>query len=326
MKLIDRYQRSISYLRLSVTDRCNLHCRYCMPAAGPDLSPTDELLTREELVRLTSIFLGLGIDKLRITGGEPFMRENLLDLLREVLDLPGLQALHITTNGIDVAPLVPALRDIGISGVNLSLDTLDRQTFSEITGRDSLDAVLDTLHALLAHAIPVKINTVTLGEWNTDELGRMARLACDLPVEVRFIEEMPLIGITRGSTVHWDQERILNRITSELGDLRSLPDEGGTARRFTLPGYAGTIGIIAGHTRSFCRTCDRIRVNASGLMKTCLYGHDVLDLREMLRSGLDDDTVGAAVSGQVIDRSADGYAADSRCGVRATDRMSSIGG
>ena len=326
MTLIDRFQRSISYLRLSVTDRCNLRCRYCRPASGPELQPHRELLTRQELVRLTGIFLDLGIRKVRVTGGEPFMRQDVLDLLGEVSDLPGLESLHITTNGLGVASHIRALRDIGIAGVNLSLDTLDRRTFEKITGRDGLYDVLETFHALLDHDLPVKINTVVLGEWNSDEIGLMAQMACDHQVEVRFIEEMPLIGIARASTVHWDQERILDRLTSELGTLQPLPSNGGTARRFTLPGFTGTIGIIAGHSRSFCPTCERIRVNASGLMKTCLYGPDALDLKQMLRDGVEDDTIGAVVCEQVLNRSSDGFEAHAGCGFQTSERMSSIGG
>jgi len=307
MTLTDRHQRSITYLRLSVTDRCNLRCRYCMPPEGVDLVPRDELLTLEELRRLTRIFLGLGIRKLRITGGEPFLRKGLPDFLHEIRALPGLETLHLTSNGIGVAPLVPALREIGVDGINLSLDTLDRETFETITGQDVLDEVIETFHALLDHGIPVKINTVVLGEWNTDEIGRMAGLAREHPVEVRFIEEMPLIGMARPSTVSWDQEQIIRRLTAELGILHPLPDTGGTARRFTLPGFTGAIGVIAGHSRSFCTTCDRIRINATGLMKTCLYGPAVLDLRGLLREGLSDEEIGVAVTGRVSERSADGH-------------------
>lgn len=324
--LVDHFQRSITYLRLSVTDRCNLRCRYCMPLAGPALKPREELLTWEELIRLAGIFLGLGVRKLRVTGGEPFMRKGLLNFLREAHDLPGLESLHITTNGMGVAPLVPALRDIGVAGVNLSLDTLDRHTFETITGRDGLDDVLETFHALLDHDLPVKINTVVLGEWNADEIARMARLARDYPVEVRFIEEMPLIGIARSSTIHWDRNRILDRLTSELGTLQPLPANGGTACRFTVAGFTGTIGVIAGHTRSFCSTCNRIRITASGLMKTCLYGCDVLNLRQMLRDSGDENAIQTAVTERVLNRSSDGFAAHSRCGFQTSDCMSSIGG
>jgi len=324
--LVDRHQRSITYLRLSVTDRCNLRCRYCMPPAGVELVPRSELLTWEELHRLTRIFLGLGIRKLRVTGGEPFLRKGLPEFLREIRDLPGLETLHLTSNGIGVAPLVPILDTIGVNGVNLSLDTLDRETFGTITGRDGLTEVMETFHTLLAHNIPVKINMVVLGEWNSDEIIPMAGLARDLPVEVRFIEEMPLIGRTRPAAVAWDQERIIRRLTTELGALQPLPYSGGTARRFTRPGFQGTIGVIAGHSRSFCATCDRIRVNATGLMKTCLYGPAVLDLRELLRGDRSDEEIGTAVSGRVSERAADGHESYSRCGFRTSDCMSSIGG
>ncbi len=326
MTLTDRFQRSITYLRLSVTDRCNLRCRYCMPLEGVELVSREELLTWEELRRLTDIFIGLGIRKLRVTGGEPFLRKDLPDFLREIRNRPDLETLHLTSNGIGVAHLVPTLREIGIDGVNLSLDTLERSTFETITGRDGLEDVLETFHALLAHDIPVKINTVALGEWNSDEIGRMARLARDHRVEVRFIEEMPLIGMARSSTIPWDQERILQRLTSELGPLLPLPVTGGTTRRFAVAGFTGTIGVIAGHSRSFCAACDRIRINATGLMKTCLYGSTVLDLKEMLREGRDDGEIGAAVAERVANRSADGFESFARRGRRTSDCMSSIGG
>jgi cyclic pyranopterin phosphate synthase len=326
MRLVDPLGRSITYLRLSVTDRCNLRCRYCMPPGGIDLQPREALLTLEELLHLSGIFTRLGIRKIRITGGEPFCRKGVLDFLMDIRALPGLDTLHLTSNGVGIAPLVPTLRTIGVDGVNLSLDTLDRDTFKAITGRDALDEVMETFHALLDHGIPVKINTVVLGEWNTGELGRLAALARHYPVEVRFIEEMPLIGQIRSSTIPWDRDRILARLTSQLGELQPLPAVGGTARRFTIPGHAGTVGIIAGHSRSFCAACDRIRINARGFMKTCLYGPAALDLRKMLREHRNEEAIARAVIEQIADRSADGFEAHARCGFRSSDCMPSIGG
>ena len=197
--LVDNHGRTINYLRLAVTDRCNLRCFYCMPEEGIEWMPRKEILTYEEIVRLCSLLVKMGIEKIRITGGEPFVRRDLMQLLSSLSKLSGLKELTITTNGVLTAPLVPELKKLGIRSVNLSLDTLDRNRFFAITKRDELPRVLDTLDALLQHGFDVKLNAVVMGEKNSQDILPLVELTKDLPLSVRFIEEMPFNG---GDDIH----------------------------------------------------------------------------------------------------------------------------
>jgi molybdenum cofactor biosynthesis enzyme MoaA len=190
--LYDQHGRPLEYLRLAVTDRCNLRCFYCMPEQGIQYLPKQQLLTYEEMLRLTSVLAGLGVRKVRLTGGEPFVRRDLMAFIERLTAVPGLNDISLTTNGVLTAPHVPALARLGIRSVNLSLDTLDRARFERITRRDELPRVLDTLHALLATDIQVKINAVVMDGQNIEDLIPLAELTRELPVDVRFIEEMPL--------------------------------------------------------------------------------------------------------------------------------------
>ena len=199
--LHDNHNRPVNYLRLAVTDRCNLRCFYCMPEEGIEYMPKQELMSYEEMLRIVRMLVGLGIQKLRITGGEPFIRRDMMDFLGEMSRLEGLEQIHITTNGVVTAPLVPALKKLGIRSVNLSLDTLDRQLFHEITRRDDFDKVMKTFEALLTHGITTKINAVIIEGKNNNELLPLAMLTKDHPVGVRFIEEMPF----NGGEAHYDQ-------------------------------------------------------------------------------------------------------------------------
>ena len=324
--LTDAFRRQITYLRLSVTDRCNLRCRYCMPATGIPAKSRKELLTWEELARLTRVFLDLGIRKLRITGGEPFMRKGLLDFLNTIRRFEALQELHLTTNGVDAAPHIPRLCEIGISGINLSLDTLNRLKFEDITGHDRLDEVLTTLNTLLEHRIPLKINTVVKAGFNTDELIEIARLAESHPVEVRFIEEMPLIGTGESDCPPWDSDQIMAILRTGLTELIPLPRSNSTAKRFAVQGFAGRIGIISGHSRTFCSECNRTRVTASGFLQTCLYSHRELDLKRLIRSGASDNQLVQLIRKRIRERAADGFVAYRNRGHIPAESMVSIGG
>ncbi len=324
--LTDAFGRQITYLRLSVTDRCNLHCRYCMPATGIPRKSSKELLTWEELIRLTRIFLDLGIKKVRITGGEPFMRKGLLDFLDTIRRFKTLQELHLTTNGVAAAPHIQQLHEIGISGINLSLDTLSRSKFEEITGSDRLKEVLTTFNTLLEYGIPLKINTVVKAGFNTDELLDIARLAESHPVEVRFIEEMPLIGTGESEYPQWDSGKIMALLRTGLTELMPLPRSSSTAKRFAVRGFAGRIGIIAGHSRTFCSECNRTRVTASGFLQTCLYSQGELNLKRLIRSGASDDQLIQLIRKRIRERAADGFVAYRNRGHIPAESMVSIGG
>ncbi|MGV3502402.1 MAG: GTP 3',8-cyclase MoaA [Adhaeribacter sp.] len=329
-QIIDNHGRPITYLRLAVTDRCNLRCFYCMPEEGIAYLPKQELLSYEEMERLLQVTARMGVSKIRITGGEPFLRKDLMPFLHRVKAIEGIEEIHITTNGVLTLPHVPELKALGIKSVNLSLDTLDRDRFFRITRRDELGKVMDTFHALLAHDIPVKINAVVMEGQNTQDIVPLARLAEQFPVAVRFIEEMPFNGVGNNHpTLTWNYKRILDELKTAFPGLhRSEKELFATSENFRIPGHAGSLGIIAAYSRTFCGTCNRIRVTAQGGLKTCLYGNDVLNVRDVLRSGASDEELAAALREVFGRRAKDGYEAEanSHLIMPGFASMSTIGG
>jgi cyclic pyranopterin phosphate synthase len=297
-----------------------------MPAEGIELKQRSEIFTWEELIRLVEIFVEIGIKKLRITGGEPFQREGLLPFLQRVRAISGLESIHITTNGVRVAPFVSQLSEIGISSINLSLDTLDRHRFVHMTRRDVLDEVLATMNALLKNSVPLKINMVVIEEFNSDEIIAMTQLAKDHPVEVRFIEEMPFHRLEKITSSDWNVQRLLHLLRSSYPDMNLLSTPNSTAQCFAVPGFVGRIGVIAAHSRSFCSSCNRIRVAASGQLKTCLYDKGVLNLKSMLRSGASNGQIQTAIKNCIRDRFVDGFEAYAKRGQQGTESMMAIGG
>lgn len=325
--IFDNHNRPITYLRLAVTDRCNLRCFYCMPEEGIRYLPKHQVLTFEEMERVVQILARLGVQKVRITGGEPFVRSGLMNFLHRLAAVEGLNDLSLTTNGVLTVPHVADLAAMGIRSVNLSLDTLDRERFHKITRRDELPAVLNTLDALLAAGIETKINAVVMEGQNIQDLIPLADLTRTLPVDVRFIEEMPFNG--EGShypVLHWTHQRIVEEIRAQFPDLQKLPDPPySTSANYQIPGHQGTIGIIAAFSRTFCGTCNRIRLTAQGTLKTCLYDNGVLDVRALLRSGASDDELTNAFLQAFAQRPANGFDAEqSRSTV--SESMATIGG
>ena len=326
--LYDNHNRPITYLRLAVTDRCNLRCFYCMPAEGIPYLPKQQLLTYEEIERVVYLLAAMGIQKIRITGGEPFVRRDLMYLLQRISRIPGIQEIHITTNGVLAGEHITALKALGIASVNLSLDTLDRQRFLQITRRDALPQVLDCFQALLANDIPTKINAVVMEGQNTDDIIPLAELSRQYPISVRFIEEMPFNG--QGNhyrTLVWNHRRILHTLQAYYPGLQKLPDAlHSTSTHYRIPGYRGTVGIIAAFSRTFCGTCNRIRLTAQGTLKTCLYDDGVLDVRQRLRSGATDQELQQAFITAFHHRAPDGFAAEQRRDLSITESMATIGG
>lgn len=325
--LYDNHNRPIQYLRLAVTDRCNLRCFYCMPEEGIKYLPKHQLLTYEEMERICRILAEMGVSKVRITGGEPFVRNGLMDFMRTLHAIPGITELAMTTNGVLTAPHIGELVQLGVKSVNLSLDTLNRDRFYQITRRDELPAVLNTLDALLEAGVAVKINAVVMEGKNTDDLGPLAELSRHSGVSVRFIEEMPFNG--EGShypVLHWTHRRILNELQSLYPGLHKIQDGPfSTSYDYQIPGYAGNVGIIAAFSRTFCGTCNRIRLTAQGTLKTCLYDNGVLDVRALLRAGATDTDVRAAFLKAFAHRPANGFEAEEKRGA-VTESMSTIGG
>src|SRR5687768_4908222 len=271
--LRDNHGRPITYVRVAVTDRCNLRCFYCMPEEGIRYLPKKHLLTFEEIERLISILASMGISKVRLTGGEPFVRNDLMKLINGISEIPGIQDLHLTTNGVLTSPHIPELKKLGIASVNLSLDTLDRKRFHEITRRDEFVPVMNTLELLLEHEIPVKINAVVMEGKNIDDIIPLVELTKNNLVDVRFIEEMPFNGEgNHYPTLNWTYKKILEYIKEHYPEFYKIPDGAfSTSYNYKLPGHKGSIGIIAASSRTFCGTCNRIRITAQGTLKTCLY-------------------------------------------------------
>jgi cyclic pyranopterin phosphate synthase len=323
--LIDNHGRAITYLRLAITDRCNLRCRYCRPKEGVPFIPHEEILTFEELERLVAIFCSLGINKVRVTGGEPFSRRGSMSFLTRLRKIDGVQYLHITTNGVKTSRFLDELAAIGLDGINLSLDTLDKKKFWKITRRDYLESVLQTVHGVLDRSIPLKINSVVLKDTSDDEIIELASLARDFPISLRFIERMPFSGALRSGKLENGNlsERLKKFFPTFEESISTLPT---TARIFALPDYKGTIGIIQGYSRLFCKTCNKVRITPSGMLKTCLYDNGVLDLKKMLRSCADDQGIKAAVINCMHNRCVNGHEAELNAKRGKEPSMASIGG
>ncbi|HEV8511654.1 MAG TPA: GTP 3',8-cyclase MoaA [Cyclobacteriaceae bacterium] len=327
--LFDNHQRPINYLRLAVTDRCNLRCFYCMPEEGIKYLPKKDLLTFEEIERLVTLFGQMGITKIRLTGGEPFVRTDLMELIRTIVKIKGINDVHITTNGILTAPYVAELKSLGIASVNLSLDTIDRERFKIITRRDEFNKTWETLELLLKYEIPLKINAVVMEGKNIDDILEMVKLTKDQNVSVRFIEEMPFNGEgSHYSTLRWTYKKILEHIQQEFPSIQKIQDEkNSTAYHYQIPGYKGNVGIIAAFSRTFCGTCNRIRLTAQGTLKTCLYDDGVLKIKDLMRSGVSDLEIQEHLLHAFSHRPKDGFEAEqNRHGHSLLESMSTIGG
>ncbi len=328
--LYDNHNRPITYLRLAVTDRCNLRCFYCMPEEGIHYLPKKELLTFEEIERLISLAASLGISKIRLTGGEPFVRTDLMKLIRTIVKIPGINDLHLTTNGVLTAPHVAELKQLGIASVNLSLDTLDKTRFKEITRRDEFEPVMNTLNLLLEHKIKVKINAVVMDGKNIDDIVPLIELAKNNAVDVRFIEEMPFNGEGNHYPILvWTHIKIKQYIQKHYPSLYKVKDDDfSTSYNYRVPGYEGSVGIIAAFSRTFCGTCNRIRVTAQGELKTCLYDNGVLNLKDMMRLGKDNESIKQSLLQAFRSRPKDGFEAEEKRTNHkpVTESMSTIGG
>lgn len=302
--LVDPFGRRLSYLRLSVTDRCNLRCTYCMPQGGVKKLAHNQVLTLEEIARVAKVAVGLGVEKIRLTGGEPLMRRDLgvllmaLDLLRPRPDL------RITTNGLLLEENLPLLLRYGVSTVNVSLDTLNPGDYGAITGigpdkgPEAFATVWRAIKAALAtEKLAVKLNVVLLAGVNEDQAEAFAQFTKELPLAVRFIEYMPVGRHTAYDDSRFiSSEDVLQRLRS-LGELEQLPNRqgDGPARRFRLPGAKGELGVISAVTSHFCATCNRLRLSAEGCLVPCLLSDATIDLMGILRGSADDARLGDAL-------------------------------
>ena len=291
--LLDQYGRVGTDLRVSLTDRCNLRCSYCMPAEGLDWMPTAEVLTDDEVVRLISVAVSrLGVGQIRFTGGEPLIRRGFTDIVRRTAQLSPRPRIAVTTNGLGLDKVAPALASAGLDRVNVSLDTVRPETFAAITRRDRLhDVVRGLAAAAEAGLTPVKVNAVLLRGHNADQAPELLAWCAERGYELRFIEQMPLDaqhGWSRESMVTADE---IQASLESVYTLTPHPTERGSApaELFLVDGGPGTVGIIASVTRPFCGDCDRVRLTADGQIRNCLFAREESDLRSALRAGATDD-------------------------------------
>lgn len=284
--LSDGHGRTVRYLRLSVTDRCNLRCVYCRSNARQQCIPHAQVLRYEEMARMVGVAASLGVGKVRLTGGEPFARKGCDQFLRILRARFPFLDLRVTTNGTLLGPHIPLLRQVGVSAVNLSLDSFDRATFARVTGRDLLPAVLAALDALLAADIRVKINVVAMRGVNDGQMDDFVHAARSMPLDLRFIEFMPMGSGTLWSQDNfWPAEEIRQEVARRVRLLpdESGPDAAGPARMFRLEGGRGRLGFISPLTNHFCRTCNRLRLTSDGGLRTCLFADKEYHLRGLLR-------------------------------------------
>jgi cyclic pyranopterin phosphate synthase len=328
--LVDQYGRTAVDLRVSLTDKCNLRCTYCMPAEGLDWLPGPELLTDDEVIRLIGVAVGhLGVTQVRFTGGEPLLRRGLVKIIESVGQHAARPEMSITTNGIGLARLARSLRDAGLDRVNVSLDTLDQARFVTLTRRDRL---ADVFAGLVAAAevgfTPVKINAVMMRDVNDDEPAALLRYALEHGYELRFIEQMPLdAGHTWNRAGMITAREILERLQQEFS-LSPDPAHRGAAPAETwiVEGWGGAkVGVIGSVTRPFCGDCDRTRLTADGQIRNCLFGSDEADLRAILRDGGDDEALAVAWRAAMWGKRP-GHAIDDPSFLQPLRPMSAIGG
>lgn len=320
----DGFGRKIDYLRISVTDRCNLRCTYCMPEHGTDWLPHEDILRYEDILRLCRIFAELGVTKYKLTGGEPLVRKGLASLAAGIKAIPGTQSVTITTNGVALREQLPALLKAGIDGVNLSLDTLNRARYAALTRRDALPEVLEGLRAAMeTPQLRLKLNCVAMAGGGEDWTA-LAALARDNRLAVRFIELMPIgLGAMLGGCTEEDVSKALEEAYGPL-----TPSEGvygnGPCRYFSLPGFAGKIGFISAMSHKFCAGCNRVRLTATGFLKTCLQYETGVDLHPLLSGP--DGALRAAIEEAIRNKPAEHRFSAGNVPAREKHDMNQIGG
>jgi len=303
--LQDQYARTISYLRLSITDRCNLRCLYCMPPSA--LVTHADLLSFEEMLRIVKVAVGMGMNKLRLTGGEPLVRKGVLDFIRSLGQIQGLEEIRLTTNGVLLHELAADLYGAGIRSLNISLDTMQPERFKSITGADLFAQVWQGIQTACALGFKIKLNVVAMRGINEDEFAEFARLATRTSMQVRFIEFMPI-----GNQGNWDQSRFiaaseLQTIFATLGTLEHLPGSRleGPARVYQLTtpdGKTGRIGFISPISHHFCDQCNRLRLTSGGRLRACLLHDHETDLKSILRSGGSDHDIAEAIRQTILNK------------------------
>ncbi|WP_343486307.1 GTP 3',8-cyclase MoaA [Allomuricauda sp. d1] len=327
--LIDNHNRNINYLRLAVTDRCNLRCNYCMPAEGINFAKKDELLTTNELKTVAKLLVDMGIDKIRLTGGEPFVRKDLMELLHFLSGLEGLNDISVTTNATLIGPHIVQLKKMGVKNINVSLDAINKDTFEHITRRNNYDIVRENLYRLIDGGFNVRINFIVLDGQNEQDIIRMLEEMKDFPVGVRFLEEMPFNGGSKAfGSIKWDHKAILNHIVSHYPNYKKLESpKTSTSVNYQIEGHRSTFGIIPSFSRTFCGSCNRLRVTAKGDVITCLYGKPKANIRDLVRGENSIERIRLAIENAVGTRAKTGFEAQREHEASVFEAsMTSIGG
>jgi len=328
-KLIDSFGRQIEYVRLAVTDRCNLRCQYCMPAHGIDIVPKQELLTFKEMYRLIRVLTELGVKKVRLTGGEPFVRKDFVGFLEMLSYNDLLDAINITTNGALISHHIDKIEQLKkVKNINLSIDSLNREKFAKITRRDVFPEVYKTFEILEKSSLNLKLNVVIQSGFNTDEITDFVRLTKDKNVAVRFIEEMPFNGKgQREMQENWTFRKILEEIKTEFDVKEIQSEKSSTSRNYKVDNHLGTVGIIPAFTRTICNDCNRIRITSTGTFKNCLFDDGVFNLRDFIRNGASNDDLKALFLSLIKEKPENGFVAEAnRKKGGVSESMSTIGG
>ncbi|MBA7640960.1 GTP 3',8-cyclase [subsurface metagenome] len=284
----------INYLRVSVTDRCNLRCIYCNPLGDCGLIERDEILTFEEIHRIVGLFAECGITKIRLTGGEPLVRRNIVHLVRELAAIAGIEDLALTTNGVLLETMAEELKAAGLNRVNVSVDSVERENYKRITEFDLLEKVTKGIYkAIEVGLMPVKINTVVLKGINEQDVAALARLSVEMPIAVRFIEYCPTSKSAKPDRFFIPNSQVRRSIESRFGPLAAavMANANGPAVYFKIKGAAGTVGFISGRTTVFCHLCNRLRLTSDGKIRPCLYSAHNYDIKKLIRAGADDRQV-----------------------------------
>lgn len=328
-QLVDNFGRQMQYVRIAVTDRCNLRCQYCMPAEGIKIVPKDDLLTFKEMYRLIRVLTELGVTKVRLTGGEPFVRKDFIKFLEMLSYNDLLETINITTNG---ALLKNHLEDLDklpkIKNINLSIDSLQKEKFATITRRNVFDDVWQAYQLLLKSRFNVKLNVVVQAGFNTDEIIDFISLTKDDAISVRFIEEMPFNGKgIRETSENWNFTKILNHIKSEFDVIEVPTKKSSTSKNYKAEDFKGTFGIIPAFTRTICNDCNRLRITSTGTFKNCLFDDGVFNLRDFLRNGANNDDLKNLFLKLVKQKPSNGFVAEAnRKKGEISESMSTIGG
>jgi len=328
-KLVDNFGRQMEYVRLAVTDRCNLRCHYCMPAQGIDIVPRQELLTFKEMYRLIRVLTELGVHKVRLTGGEPFVRKDFVGFLEMLSHNDLLEAINITTNGALISQHIDRIEKLEkVKDINLSIDSLSREKFAKITRRDAFSEVYKTLELLEKSSLNLKLNIVVQSGVNTDEIVDFVRFTKNKNVAVRFIEEMPFNGKgQREMQENWTFKKILNEIKTEFNVRELVSEKSSTSRNYAIDNHLGTVGIIPAFTRTICNNCNRIRITSTGTFKNCLFDDGVFNLRDFMRKGASNEDLKELFLSLVKAKPENGFIAEAnRKNGAASESMSTIGG